>query len=156
MGCKIVVVGVLTLLSLFAALTDAYAEVGDVIRTINLPAGHRGISVANDCDGNLYYTNTPFATYLPPWLPPTQYWAKLFKIRISDTYFYPAIDIEYGYGDPLVVETLDWNESGNFLWAMSNNGNLEWCEWNWYGYTFTYRLDPVTGHADVPFECGGG
>jgi hypothetical protein len=135
--CAIACIGVVLLNN-----ADSAADVGDLIHTIDLPPQHRGISVAIDCDGNLYYTNTDFNQVERSWE------AKLYKIRISDSHFYPSVNLVDDLVRPLTVDCLDWNEGGQFLWAMGSLSGYPFGTNSWYR-PILYRLDPATGHADV-------
>jgi hypothetical protein len=129
-----------TVLTLF--LNPAFAAVGDLVHTIDLPVvGGGGSSVAVDCDGNLYYTN--------------RIWTNgntLYKID-KDGELLHQTPIREPDESPVTIIVMDWDQGRQILWGAGKTWPgppSGW--WDW----IIYRLDPSTGVAEPVYNLGSG
>lgn len=98
------------ILSAFATLfaVSAFGVPGDLIKNVPLPVRGFGVSVAVDCDGNIYYTLSPGTTL-----------HKMDKngILISST------PIRNAGGSPIDIDEFAWDNNLKVLWGGQHGSN---------------------------------
>jgi Concanavalin A-like lectin/glucanases superfamily/SdrD B-like domain/FlgD Ig-like domain len=107
----------------------AMASPGDLLGQTTLPHGNIGVSVAADCNGNIYYTNGGEYTLY-----------KTNKLG-QDLSQIPTVDTD---GAPIEMSELAWDPARQKLWAGARSAS---------GSTVRVFLsDPVTGVATYEFD----
>jgi hypothetical protein len=127
--------GALLVLSLAAVFAiPAHAVPGDALRVVTVPVPSPtglGVSVAADCEGNLYYTN-----YQSPYLHKiTALGALISTVSLADA-----------AGGPLTLGEMAWDDKRKVLWAGTDSQSP----------IKIYQVDPVTGICTYKFDGGPG
>jgi hypothetical protein len=127
--------GILLVLCLVALSGgSAQAAVGDPMAVITVPVLSPtgiGVSIADDCEGNLYYTN---------WLSPYLHKMTAAGALISTT---PLLDVT---GAPVTIGEMSWDDKRKVLWAGTDNVQP----------IRIYQIDPVTGICTFQFNGQAG
>lgn len=109
---------------------NAPSAVGGIVSVVTVPVpspGGVGVSVAADCDGNLYYTNS----YSPILYKIDAVGGILGSVKITDA-----------AGKDLTVGEMAWDGTRNKLWAGTDNSGSPVQVW---------LIDPATGIATYVF-----
>jgi len=103
------------------------AAQGDLVATVPLPITGVGVSVATDCEGNIFYT--------------CESDLNLYKISKNGTLLAstPIVDTS---GNPLLIDEMAWDNSRKILWAQEHDTSP----------IRVYRLNPDSGVATFAFE----
>ncbi len=100
---------------------------GDLIMNVPLPVTGFGVSVAVDCEGNVYYTlsgNT-----------------NLIKMDKDGNHLSTTPIVDAGSGQGLIIDEFAWDQSRNVLWSQLHGSNP----------VEVYTIDPSTGIATHAF-----
>ncbi len=100
---------------------------GTLIKNVLLPVPGSGVSVAVDCEGNVYYTlsgNT-----------------NLFKMDKDGNLLSTTPITDAGSGAALIIDEFAWDASMNVLWSQLHGSNP----------VEVYTIDPATGLATFAF-----
>lgn len=90
-----------------ALVPPVWADPGDAIATVPLPVAGQGVSVANNCQGEIYYTHTD---------------AVLYKMDAAgaDLGSVPIVDAS---GNLVVIDEMSWDETRQLLWGQEHDSN---------------------------------
>jgi hypothetical protein len=110
-----------------ALKSAAVAAAGDLIMNVPLPVPGYGVSVAVDCQGNVYYTLAGNAN--------------LFMMDKDGNLLSTTPIVDAGSGAALIIDEFAWDASRNVLWAQLHGSNP----------VKVYTLDPATGIATFAF-----
>jgi len=107
--------------------SQAVAQPGSAIVTVPLAVPGSGVSVANNCLGEIYYTHTD---------------ALLYKTDATgaDLGSVPIIDAA---GAPVVIDEMAWDESRQLLWGQEHGSNP----------VDVYTINAATGAATFAFTA---
>jgi hypothetical protein len=107
--------------------STAWAAPGDLIVTVPLAVSGNGVSVANNCLGEIYYTHTD---------------AVLYKTDAAgnDLGSVPIIDAA---GNSVAIDEMAWDESRQLLWGQEHNSNP----------VDVYTINAGTGAATFAFTA---
>ncbi len=100
---------------------------GDLIMNVNLPVSGMGVSVAVDCEGNVYYTLSSQSN--------------LYKMDKDGNLLSTTSIVDAGSGDPLFIDEFAWDQTRNVLWSQLHGSNP----------VDVYTIDPATGIATFAF-----
>jgi hypothetical protein len=112
---------------LLLASQPILAVPGDLIGNVNLPNAGYGVSVAVDCDGNVYYTRNGVRA-----------------LEVMDslgTFLYSVPTVDSVTLQALDFDEMAWDDNRGVLWAGLHASNP----------VDVYQIDPVTGMAT--FHC---
>src|SRR2546422_1949256 len=120
------------LLLLLAAAPLSQAAPGDLVATVPLPTlpGY-GVSVAVDCDGNVYYTQQQ---------PDDSH---LYKMNKNGTLLASPIITDSVSGAQLFMDEMSWDNGRKVLWAGQHSASP----------IRVYRVNPTTGVATFAFTA---
>lgn len=104
----------------------AWAAPGDLIGTVTLPVNGAGVSVANNCEGEIYYTHTDATLYKTDALG-----ADLGSVPILSA------------AGAVSIDEMAWDESRQILWGMEHDSNP----------IDVYQINAVTGSAILAFSA---
>jgi hypothetical protein len=105
--------------------SQAATQPGTLIQNVNLPVPGRGVSIAVDCVGNVYYTLEDFNLYVMD-----SFGALLNTVPIADA-----------AGTPLLIDEMAWDESRQILWGQLHGSNP----------VDVYQINAATGMATFAF-----
>jgi len=117
---------------LFSALalcaTPTWADPGDPVLSVDLPVVDFGVSVASNCDGEIYYTNgNDF---------------RLHKTDANGTNLGFVLIIDSATGAALEIDEMAWDESRHILWGQLHGSNP----------VAVYTINATTGAASFAFN----
>jgi len=117
-----------------ALATQAQALPGDVlVQDVPLPVPLYGVSMAADCDGNIYYTGIANVSELP---------TQLIKMDKSGALLgVVSLVKNTSNGPPLGIDEMTWDGGRNALWGIEHRETP----------LKVYRIDPVSGVATFVF-----
>jgi hypothetical protein len=107
--------------------STAWAAPGDLIVTVPLAVSGNGVSVANNCLGEIYYTHTDAVLYKTD-----KFGANLGSVPIIDA-----------AGNPVAIDEMAWDESRQLLWGQEHNSNP----------VDVYTINAGTGAATFAFTA---
>lgn len=115
-----------SLSALLGFSSAAWSAPGDLIANVNLPVPGQGVSVANDCLGEIYYTLSGDTN--------------LYKMDAAgnDLGSVPIVDAA---GNGLDIDEMAWDESRQLLWGQLHNSNP----------VDVYTINAGTGAANFAF-----
>src|SRR5438477_7163513 len=120
------------LLLLLAGAPLSQAAPGDLVAVVPLPTTPGfGVSVAVDCDGNVYYTQQQ----------PDD--AHLYKMNKNGTLLASPIIRDSASGAQLFMDEMSWDNGRKVLWAGQHSSNP----------IRVYRVNPSTGVATFAFTA---
>src|ERR1051325_5284692 len=115
---------------LLAVAPLSHAAPGDLVATVPLPTTPGfGVSVAVDCDGNVYYTQQQ----------PDD--AHLYKMNKTGTLLASPVITDSVSGTPLFMDEMSWDNGRRVLWAGQHNASP----------IRVYRINPISGVATFAF-----
>ena len=118
------------LLLLLAGAPLCQGAPGDLVAVVPLPTTPGfGVSVAVDCDGNVYYTQQQ----------PDD--AHLYKMNKNGTLLANPVIRDSVTGAELFMDEMSWDNGRKVLWAGQHNSNP----------TRVYKVNPTTGTATLAF-----
>jgi hypothetical protein len=79
-----------------------YGAPGDLIATVNLPVQGSGVSVANNCEGLIFYTNV-----------------NDHSLYMTDKYGTDLSNVDIGFD----IDEIAWDESRQVLWGQLHDSN---------------------------------
>jgi hypothetical protein len=118
----------LTILACTYLVTPSYGVPGDSLGNVILPVPGIGVSVANDCNGVIFYTNDGMNT--------------LYKTDKNGTDLGSVTTTDSLTVAPLYFDEMAWDQGRKVLWAQLHNSNP----------VKVYMLDPTSGIATFAFD----
>lgn len=118
---RFAIMTVTALVACLAIIAESYAKPGDQIVQVNLPVQGFGVSVAVDCDGNVYYTsNGQFNLYV---------------IDKNGALLNTLPTVDAATGAALDLDEMAYDVTRGVLWAQLHGSNP----------IDVYHVDPATG-----------
>jgi len=111
----------------FLCVSTAWAAPGDAIVTVELAVPGNGVSVANNCQGEIYYTHNDAVLYKTD-----ANGADLGSVSILDA-----------AGSPVTIDEMAWDESRQILWGQEFDSNP----------VDVYTVNATTGLAAFAFTA---
>jgi len=112
----------------FSFASAAWAAPGDLIVNVPLAVPGNGVSVANNCAGEIYYTHTN---------------AVLYKMNAAGTDLGSVSITNVAGGAPVVIDEMAWDESRQILWGQEHGSNP----------VDVYQINAATGVATFSFSA---
>jgi hypothetical protein len=108
--------------------SQAMAQPGSAIVTVPLAVPGEGVSVANNCEGEIYYTHTD---------------ATLYKTDAAGANLGSVAIIDAASGARVVIDEMAWDESRQILWGQEHDSNP----------VDVYTINATTGAATFAFTA---
>jgi len=115
------------LVAAFPFVQTLNADPGDLITAVDLPVAGFGVSVANNCDGEIYYTNNG------------EFVLRKTDASGTDLGFVPIVDA--ATGQTLDIDEMAWDETRHVLWGQLHGSNP----------IDVYTINATTGIANFAF-----
>ncbi len=129
--------GILALICCLVLPALLLAQPGTLIKNVPLPVPGVGVSVAVDCDGNVYYTNVEVS-------PVGGTDNKLHKMDKDGNLISSTLILDASSGAPVFIDEMAWDQTQGLLWGVEHNSNP----------IDVYTIDPATGLATFEFTAG--